>query len=96
MGEEPNDCRHQVRIKQLSLHSKKAFLTKCLGKSLVTPEIISLAKKIVSETPANKRQIKEEKIILRHRINEKIGQITDCNTDIVKHEKKMLKMINIS
>ena len=55
----------KLRIKQLTLNSKKDFLTTCLSKSLVTPEIITLAKKVVSETSSNKRQIKEEKQILR-------------------------------
>ena len=55
----------KLRIKQLTLNSKKDFLTMCLSKSLATSEIISIAKKVVSETSSNKRQIKEEKQILR-------------------------------
>ena len=86
----------KLRIKQLTLNSKKDFLTTCLSKSLVTPEIISIAKKVVSETSSNKRQIKEEKRILRYRIREKIGQIADCNENITKHMKNIHKNLNMS
>ena len=86
----------KLRIKQLTLNSKKDFLTTCLSKSLVTPEIISIAEKVVSETSSNKRQIKEEKQILRYRIKEKIGQIADCNENITKHMKNIHKNLNMS
>ena len=54
----------KLRIKLLNLYCKKDFLMTCITKSIVTPEIANLAMKIVSETKAKSRQIKEERRIL--------------------------------
>ena len=81
----------KLRIKLLKMSSKKDYLTTCLDKSLATPEIISLAKKIVSETMAKERQMKEERRIIRYRIDEKIGQIADYKHRINCHMKNIKK-----
>ena len=85
----------KLRIKLLNLHCKKDFLMTCITKSIVTPEIENLAKKIVSENKSNVRQIREERRILRYRVDEKINQITDCNKEIREHFRNV-KKLNLS
>ena len=65
------------RISHMNLQSKLIFLNECLANKVAPKEIMSLAKRTVSEVGSNSRQIKEERRILKLRILEKNFQITD-------------------
>ena len=73
----------------MKLNSRRDFLRVCLTKSISTPKIILLAKRIVSETGCCQRQQREERRIIRHRICEKDRQIVDSRRRINRHMKNI-------
>ena len=75
------------RIKHMNLSNRRDFLGVCLNKSISTPEIVTLAKRVFSETGSCERQHKIEKKILKHRIEEKDRQIAESRKRINVHMK---------
>ena len=76
------------RISHMNLNSKLIFLNVCLARRLAPKEIMTLAKRTVSEVAANTRQVKEERRILKLRILEKRKQIADSKSLMTKGIKQ--------
>ena len=63
-------------IKYTKMVSQRNYLEKLLAKGEATPEVISLARRKVHQIPDKERRYKkEEKIIMKNRIEEKKSQI---------------------
>ena len=75
----------------MSLNNRRDFLRICLSKSISTPEIVSLARRVVSETGDCHRQYREEKRIIRHRIDEIDRQIAANRKRINCHMKTIYR-----
>ena len=84
------------RIENLALWSKNIFLKQCLSRGIATKEIKDLAKKTVSEGGAKQRHIREERRILRLRIQEKERQIIDSTRKIDIETRKAHKIVQLS
>ena len=84
----------KIGVKHLKNVVKKDFLEMCLKKSLTTPEIESLANKIVGEQSRNKESILREEVkrIMKARIKLKRKDITSQKFEWTSKSTKVSNM----